>query len=213
MILQPKHEVPPTPQKAAAPKQVPAKASSLASALAGKGISDKTGLERAYSQGDAYAYGNTLYIAGSHTAKDWYDDVTKVPVWGDLRNATRYQQAEKALKANPNITNVVGHSLGGSVALELQKNHAGLSSRTYGAPVWDPLGRDRSGGAHVDRYRNFLDPVSILDRSATNSVKWNPLDSKSLTHDYSNIATNYKTGGNQSAKGWTNPDNSVSLTQ
>ena len=40
---------------------------------------------------------------------------------GETKHAERYQQAEKALKANPNITRVVGHSLGGSVALELQK--------------------------------------------------------------------------------------------
>jgi len=40
---------------------------------------------------------------------------------GDLTNSTRYKEAEAALKANPNIKRVIGHSLGGSVALELQK--------------------------------------------------------------------------------------------
>ena len=61
---------------------------------------------------------------------------------GDLRNSTRYQEAEKALTANPNIKNVVGHNLGGSVALELQKNHPSLNSRAFGAPVWDPRSVD-----------------------------------------------------------------------
>ena len=57
-----------------------------------------------------------MYIAGSHTAKDWYDDVTKVPDWGDLRQSTRYQAVEKALKENPQVNRVIGHSLGGSAS-------------------------------------------------------------------------------------------------
>ena len=43
---------------------------------------------------------------------------------------------------------------------------------------------------NVDRYRNWFDPVSIFDRGAKKSVKWNVLDSGSLTHDCSNIAEN-----------------------
>ncbi len=87
------------------------------SATKGKANSDKEGLERAYKQGDAYSYNNTLYIAGSHTSKDWYDDVTKNPFRGDVTHSTIYQEAEQILKSNSNITNLVGHSLGGSVAL------------------------------------------------------------------------------------------------
>ena len=200
----------------------------MSSALKGETITDKEGLERAYQQGDAYAYGDTLYVAGSHTARDWFDDVTKIPKWqnvptgfsnatdimqmipgaGDLRNAERYQAAEKALKANPNIKRVVGHSLGGSVALELQKNYSGLESRTYGAPVWDPTGSD----GKVERYRNWFDPVSVFDRSAARSFKGNPFDSSSMTHDYGNIATQF-TNDPTSANGWMNPDGSASLTQ
>ena len=41
---------------------------------------------------------------------------------GDLTKSQRYIEAEKVLKANPNIKRAVGYSLGGSVALELQKN-------------------------------------------------------------------------------------------
>ena len=54
-------------------------------------ITDAQGLERAYQHGDYYLHGDTMYITGSHTARDWYDDVTKIPVWGDLRDSTRYQ--------------------------------------------------------------------------------------------------------------------------
>ena len=136
-------------------------------------ITDVQGLERAYQHGDYYLHGDTMYIAGSHTAKDWYDDVTKIPVWGDLRDSTRYQAARDALMNNPQIKRTIGHSLGGSVALELEKNYKNItSSRTYGAPVWNPLGSESN---NVERYRNWIDPVSVFDRSAAKSVKWNPL--------------------------------------
>ena len=82
---------------------------------------------------------------------------------------------------NPQVKTIIGHSLGESVALELDKNYNHItSSRTYRAPVWDPMGKESN---HVDRYRNWFDPVSMFDRSAVKSVKWNPFESSSLTHD------------------------------
>ena len=155
-------------------------------------ISDAEGLQRAYKQGDYYIHGKTMFIAGSHTARDWFDDFTKIPIWGDLRDSERYQKVLEQFKNRGEIDTVVGHSLGGSVSLELQKNYPDRikKSRTYGAPVMDLLG---SESENVDRYRNWLDPVSIFDRGAKKSIKWNLLDSGSLTHDYSNIADNVKT--------------------
>ena len=55
-------------------------------------ITDSEGLQRAYKQGDYYVHGRTMFIAGSHTARDWFDDFTKVPAWGDLKNSERYQK-------------------------------------------------------------------------------------------------------------------------
>ena len=54
-------------------------------------ITDAQGLEHAYSHGDYHIHGNSIYIAGSHAMQDWYDGITKVPAWGDLRNSTMYQ--------------------------------------------------------------------------------------------------------------------------
>ena len=140
-------------------------------------ITDAQGLERAYAAGDYYIHGNTMYIAGSHTAKDFYDDVTKIPVWGDLRNSSRYQAAHEALMQNPQVKIVIGHSSGSSVALELQKNYNHItSSWTYAAPVLDLTGREYG---KVDRYRNWFDPISILDRSASRNIKWNLFGSSS----------------------------------
>jgi len=170
-------------------------------------LSDAQGIERAYKDGDTYVHGKTMYVAGSHTLRDWWDDATKIPIWGDLRKSARYMAAEKELKNNPQIENVVGHSLGGSVVLELQKQYPdrGLKSRTYGAPVWDPLGLDRvpydtwkSLGKPdhgftpemPERFRNYGDIVSIFDASSNDNLKLNPFDNFSSFHTYHNIGEN-----------------------
>ncbi len=100
-----------------------------------------------------------MFIAGSHTARDWFDDFTKVPAWGDLRYSVRYQKTLSEFKTQGQIDTVVGHSLGGSVSLELQKNYPERikKSRTYGAPVMDLLG---SQSEDNDRCRSWFDPVS-----------------------------------------------------
>ncbi len=86
-------------------------------------ITDTDGLQRAYKQGDYYMHGRTMFIAGSHTARDWLDDFTKVPAWGDLKNSERYQKTLEQFNNQEQIDTVVGHTLGGSVSLELQKNY------------------------------------------------------------------------------------------
>ena len=50
--------------------------------------------------------------------------------------------------------------------------------------MFDLLGSD---SANTERYRNWFDPVSVLDRGAKKSIKWDVFGSASLTHDYSNI--------------------------
>ena len=194
-------EVAPSGAKAPKPR------SSLLQRATGEGpITDAEGLARAYQQGDAYTHGSTTYVAGSHTARDWYDDVTKVPFWGDTRESHRYKMADRALKANPQVTRAVGHSLGGAVALEAQKQHPGLESRTYGAPVFSPLGRE----SKAERYRNLGDPVSILDRSAKKSIHWRPFSSLSEPHDYSNMAVNHTREGQAATE---NPDHTAGITE
>ena len=163
-----------------------------------KRMSDSEGLSWAYKDGDTHVNNKTLYVAGTNTWKDVYDDITKVPFWGDTRESTRYRAAEKVLKENPQIENIVGHSLGGAVSLELQKQYPerNLKTRTYGSATWDPAGNDISNSwkskdgyklPKVERYRNYGDPVCYFDSSAENSMKWFPFDNASLTHTYKNI--------------------------
>jgi hypothetical protein len=110
-----------------------------------------------------------LYVKGTVNAQDWWDDFTKVPAWGDLKDSKRYGDAQLAyddlLQRGLPVDRVVGHSLGGSVALEQQKANNITFSRTFGAPVMDPTGVVHRG--LVERYRHPLDPVSIFDRGAT----------------------------------------------
>ena len=120
------------------------------------------------------------YVKGSVTGRDWYDDFTKIP-FGKTQKAERYEQADKAyddlINHGKSVDRVVGHSLGGSVALEMQQHHNIPKSRTFGAPVLDlnPFGCP-------ERYRHPLDPVSVLDRSAT----WGPWSGTNplSTHSY-----------------------------
>ena len=113
---------------------------------------DEQGLDRAYN--DETAPGvyydpatRTEYIKGSSTRRDWYDDATKIPVWGDTENAERYQQADNARKdlnaQGKVVDRLVGHSLGGSVALQMQQDYDIPKSRTFGAPVVDLKPFDR----------------------------------------------------------------------
>ena len=143
---------------------------------------DETGMDAAYAYksfpGAAYDENTqTLYVAGSDSWRSWYDDFRNIPAWGDLKDSERYKQAERAYddlttKYGKHVRRVVGHSLGGSAALELAKNKGIEYSRTFGAPVLDvnPFHRGQA-----DRYRHPLDPACVLDRGASwGSLAANP---------------------------------------
>ena len=91
-------------------------------------------------------------------------------------NTLRYINADKALNNNDllypdhTITPLVGHILAGSVVLEMQNQYPEIKFKTttYGAPVASMTAPD---GINNKRYRNYDDPVSMLDRGATMSVK------------------------------------------
>ena len=71
--------------------------------------------------------------------------------------------------------NLVGHSLAGSVSLQLQKDNPGkYHTTTYGAPVFSPLG---FLSPSKDRFKHQPDPISIFDTAAQQAPIWslNPL--------------------------------------
>ena len=126
-------------------------------------------------------------LQGLNTLKDRFLDAIfttisqKKPMWGNTRDAERYQQADAAYEdlqaSGKPVDRIVGHSLGGSVALQLQQDKGIPKSRTFGAPVVDlkPFGRFYGD---AERYRHVFDPVSILDRGA----KWGKV--KLYPHSY-----------------------------
>ena len=151
---------------------------------------DENGLTKAYndetSTGVYYdPQTRTEYVKGSQTAQDWKDDFQKIPFWGNTRDAQRYQEADKAytdLQSHGKpVDRIVGHSLGGSVALQMQADHGIPKSRTFGAPVLDMKPFDRYYNK-ADRVRHPLDPVSIFDRGAT----WGSL--KAYPHTYTGFS-------------------------
>ena len=108
-------------------------------------MSDVEGLNNAYKSSDnIYINNDTLYISGTkhvdsiikdqikspgyyslfksvvnNEFQDIYDDI-KIPL-NLTRYTQRYNEADKVLKEHPEITKLIGHSLGGSVSLELEK--------------------------------------------------------------------------------------------
>ena len=139
---------------------------------------NEIGLKKAYNTHKGIHIDNdTMFIAGTRNFRDVYDDVTKIPVWGDLKNSKRYRDVEEEIKENPNVKKLVGHSLAGSVALEFEKNNKGYETTTYGAPVFGGL----EGGER--RYRHRNDPISAFDFGAKSvGFSFNPL----TAHSYQN---------------------------
>jgi pimeloyl-ACP methyl ester carboxylesterase len=150
-------------------------------------LTDKEGLDKAYAQTDKlYVHGDTMYVAGSSYLQDYWDDL-KIP-FNQTKHAQRYKDADALLGKNPQIANLVGHSLGGSSVLELQKNHGErtFKTNTYGAPAASMTGPDNKDN---HRYRNYGDPVSIFDRGAESRVK-----ASALKH-YAGVAAEIWTEG------------------
>ena len=73
------------------------------------------------------------------------------------------------------MSNLVGHSLGGSVSLELQKNQGErkFETDTYGTPA-----ASYSIPDNIDnhRYRNYGHPISMFDRGANSKFKQSALE-------------------------------------
>ena len=102
-----------------------------------------------------------LYIAGTKSFGDVLADL-RTP-FNDVADTQRYRDAIPLMHG---VDVVVGHSLGGSVALSLAKAY-GVKSVTYGAPVIDLNPYDSQG---MYRHRHVGDPVALLDLAADTSL-------------------------------------------
>ena len=186
-------------------------------------ISDVEGLDKAYKS-NANIYfapgGDTLYISGTKHVDSIIKNQLRAPgyasllqnlfnndfqdVFDDLkiplhltRYTQRYNEADQALKANPLITKIIGHSLGGSVSLELEKNNSDrtFEVRTYGAPVW-------SSEKSNNRYRASWDPISMFDKGA-NTVNGTSFNPHAYDNGFNNDGTNFEERNNENKVGIT----------
>ena len=129
---------------------------------------NEEGLKKAYAKPEGYHIdGNKLYIAGTRgltDVMDWY----KIPL-GTFNSSHIYKNIEPVFKDNPNIDTIVGHSAGGSAALELEKNFPdrNIKSITYNAPVFERASQNKQ----PMRFAIAGDPVSMLDANAQTTYK------------------------------------------
>ena len=88
-------------------------------------IEDRVGLDKAYADPHkVFMEGDSLFVAGMISMDDVADDICLL--FNFTRGTQRFIDAERVLKANPKHRYITGHSLGGAVALELQRLHPEL---------------------------------------------------------------------------------------
>ena len=107
-------------------------------------ISDEEGLKRAYEAKDGlYQHYNKLFIAGAKDFPQDHIDDLKLPFDDTLNKTKRGRDADAYYRSHHEVDTVIGHSLGGAVALSLEKaykkqdgNPYGIvQSKTFGAPA------------------------------------------------------------------------------
>ena len=122
---------------------------------------NQIGLDSAYRSDNKISIkDDTMFVGGTSNLQDVWDDL-KIP-FGLTKYSQRYQDADNLLKNNPQVKKITGTSLGGSVGLELQKQHPNrnFDITTYGAPVF------QMGGQKYKRFRKSGDLISGLDDGA-----------------------------------------------
>ena len=158
-------------------------------------LEDRQGLKNAYdSPSGLYKTGKTLYISGTtgkdgSTTRDILDDLIHLPS-RSAENTEKYKDAIKMLEKSPEITRLVGHSLGSAVTNTLNQNFPNkYETTTYATPAVKPKRKkgEKQDPRHRD-WRNPNDPVSILDGYAetSNFNDTNPL----VAHGFTNFAGN-----------------------
>ena len=101
-------------------------------------------MKRAYETRDAlYQHYNKLFKAGTKDFPQDHIKDLKLPFRDTLNKTTRGRTADKYYRSHHEIDTIIGHSLGGAVALSLEKEYKKegnnpygiIQSRTFGAPT------------------------------------------------------------------------------
>jgi hypothetical protein len=113
-------------------------------------------------------------ITGSHNIRDWLINDTALAL-NNLHNTYRYKSAKNALYKTEtlfgkNIT-LTGHSLGGIIASKIAKPYHTLYTFNKGVSILD------KNKPNEYAYRTNMDPVSILNTFAKNTINTKTLPS------------------------------------
>ena len=150
-------------------------------------IEDSQGLTNAYrSPSGIYRTGNTLYISGTggkdgDFVRDWMDNFGKLP-FRNAHNTQKYKDVMEALKKNPDVNRLVGHSLASAVINKINEEQPNrFASTTDATPTIKPRRKGKQNPRRIG-LRNPNDVVSMLDGYAetSNFKDWNPL----VAHSY-----------------------------
>ena len=156
-------------------------------------LEDRAGLKNAYdSPSGLYVTGKSFFVSGTtgkdgSITRDILDDLIHLPS-RSAENTEKYKDAIKMLEKNPQVTRLIGHSLGSAVVNTLNQNFPNkYETTTYATPAVKPKRKGKQNPKHRD-YRNPNDPVSVLDGYAITSDfnDTNPL----VAHGLSNFAGN-----------------------
>ena len=154
------------------------------------GLSDEIGLERAYSAPNAvFIDGNKAYVAGTRSGGEAWRDWPKIATW-KTGHVERMGQLTDALKDNPQVDTLIGHSLGASTVAELQRQtNNKYMARYYGAPFLN-LNPFDGPDPRNQTFRHPGDPVSFLDHKAT-TIRSNDFWGWLWAHSYGGFDPSY----------------------
>jgi pimeloyl-ACP methyl ester carboxylesterase len=111
-----------------------------------------------------YRVGKTLYVAGTDFRHRPFEDVmADAAIPFHMLNKTRRYAELRDLILQHQPTHLIGHSLGGSLALEAQREFPQLQVDTYGAPVL-------SLTPDPHRHANWGDPIALFDLGASHQL-------------------------------------------
>ena len=96
-------------------------------------VTDEDGLKRAYETKDGlYQHYNQLFIAGTKDFPIDHTDGLNLPFDDTLNKTKRGRTADAYYRSHHEIDTVIGHSLGGAVALSLEEY-----KKTRWISLWD----------------------------------------------------------------------------
>ena len=156
-------------------------------------IDDVKGLQTAYARNTGlFKQGNTLYISGTggksgfgSKVNDVFSDIFLIPSH-NVQMSEKYKDVMAELEKNPDVTRLVGHSLGSSVLQEINnRNNQKYITTTYNAPFISFGNRQKN--PHALRFSNKGDVISALDRNAI-KVETGTIN-PSEAHKFKNMTT------------------------